>query len=216
MGNLKQRWAALAARYDALTPRERGLVLLAVLAVVYALWDSVVLGRLQPARRQLEDTLATAETRLAGLDQAVAEVTAQASHDPNAGPREQLARLKAELARADTEAQALARAFISPAAMVDVMRALLASRRALRLIALETAPATRLFPERDPAAPTVFRHELTIEFEGGYFDVLDYLRALAGQPLRWDALDYTVQAYPTARVRLKVHTLSFEREWLGA
>jgi MSHA biogenesis protein MshJ len=50
---------------------------------------------------------------------------------------------------------------------------------------------------------------LQLHLEGSYLATLRYLRALEALPWEffWDGLHFEVIEYPTARVRLDIHTL---------
>ena len=51
-------------------------------------------------------------------------------------------------------------------------------------------------------------------FEGDFFNTLNYLQALekTSWPIFWDQLTYTVTEYPKAKIVLRVHTLSEQKE----
>lgn len=58
--------------------------------------------------------------------------------------------------------------------------------------------------------PGVYKHSVELSIEGGYFAVLDYLKALENMPWQfyWEGMDYVVDDYPNAKVTLEVFTLS--------
>ncbi len=58
---------------------------------------------------------------------------------------------------------------------------------------------------------------MRLEFEGNYFEVLDYLADLESSDwdLGWRMLDYAVIDYPTASVVIEIETLSRDRSWIG-
>lgn len=64
----------------------------------------------------------------------------------------------------------------------------------------------------------VYKHTVTISFEGSFFNVLAYLNKLESLQWKiyWDFLDYEVISFPKARVSLEVFTLSTQRGMLGA
>jgi len=63
----------------------------------------------------------------------------------------------------------------------------------------------------------LYRHGLRATFEGGYLDILAYLRALEALPWRflWDEVSLEVPRYPVARVTLTVYSLSLDDAWIG-
>lgn len=225
MLNLSTQLALLAARIDALSIRERILVLTAILSVLVAGWNATLNEGYQKERAQLVQTLSLASTRMEALNSTMAEILARAQADPNQEARARLQGLQNRLAELNAQKRDLAASFISTHAMVTLLDNLLQSRGSLRLVALEKlAPQPLLKLETAAGKPVepaddirsmIYRHDLVVDFEGGYFDMLGYLRELEKLPLFWDSIDYEVASYPQARVRLRVYTLSFEKEWLG-
>jgi len=225
MDALRKHWTALALKVDALSLRERGMILAALVAVLFFVWDRTVHASLQAGSGELSRTLAQTEAQLQAAEQAMRELEARAGVDPNAGVRERLRTLERERRALDVRKSAFEDTLIVPRRMLELLRGVLAGHDGLKLVGLRTYPATPLFetpaadatpaPTGDAAAPAVYRHDLEIEFEGGYFQVLGYLRALERQPLFWDSVAYEVQTYPSARVSLRVYTLSLDKAWLG-
>ncbi len=64
---------------------------------------------------------------------------------------------------------------------------------------------------------TIFEHGLLLEMSGGYFETLDFLNALEKRHLNvvWDEITYTVTKYPNATIKIIVHTLSLDEDWIG-
>ncbi len=63
----------------------------------------------------------------------------------------------------------------------------------------------------------MFRHRLTLELEGSYYDIqryFDKVEALAEQ-LYWDEMHYTITEYPRGILELHVHTLSTSEDLIG-
>jgi MSHA biogenesis protein MshJ len=52
--------------------------------------------------------------------------------------------------------------------------------------------------------------------EGGYADLLSYLRALEALPQRvlWGSVNLKVEQHPKSVLTLRVYTISRERHWL--
>lgn len=65
--------------------------------------------------------------------------------------------------------------------------------------------------------PTLFRHGLEMQMRGSFAAILSYLHATENLPWRlyWDALEYKVEAYPNAKIVLRVYTLSVDEGWIG-
>lgn len=224
MSDLKKHGGELVHKLDALTLRERGMVFVALLAVMFFAWDLLLNSPLQAKYGVLTQTLGQAETQRQGVQFAIDGVRARAGVDPNAEVRARLQGLNEEKQTLETRRQAFRDTLITPQRMLELLRGVLAGHGDLKFVALQTHPARPLFAvpatarsgEKNEAdTPAIYRHDLTVEFEGEYFAVLDYLWALENQPLFWESIVYEVRTYPQAAVQLRVFTLSLDKEWLG-
>lgn len=221
MQQIRSQLESLSAQIDELSLRERALIFVAVVSIMVLGWNASINGRYQMERKQLQRELAETEARQEVVKRTTEEVLARHGVDPNRDLRHQLDTLQIRFHELEARKQALADSFIPPGRMAELLQSLLKGKGSLRFVSLETAPAEPVFAVEgqdvatSSAMPIVFRHGLTLEFDGDYFDMLAYLRELEKQPLFWDSVDYRVRTYPQASVRLKVYTLSFQREWLG-
>jgi hypothetical protein len=199
-------------------------VLLAALVLVYSAFATVLLeplrGRQEALRTQVEATAGQIEA-LADEAGALARRLAEA---PDAELRRESARLARDIADFDARLAEQRLGLVEPSQMVQLLEELLERQHDLRLVRLEALPAAAVLPDAPPGADAagstparLFRHEVVLEFEGGYLAALGYLDALRELPWRiyWDALHYEVGEHPTAHVTLRVHTLSFDEAWIG-
>jgi MSHA biogenesis protein MshJ len=131
--------------------------------------------------------------------------------DPNAALNQELAQLDAELAAGRVKLAVLLERFITPERMPGLLQEFLSSHPNLQLHKVSNLRVEEI------EGAGVFRHSMIIEMSGGYFAVLRYLQALeeSDWAFNWRSLDYVVEIYPRARVRLEIETLSDERSWIG-
>jgi len=63
----------------------------------------------------------------------------------------------------------------------------------------------------------IFQHFISMEIAGGYFDVLAFMKDIESRKLNimWDEINYEVQTYPVANVKIIIHTLSLDEGLLG-
>lgn len=64
---------------------------------------------------------------------------------------------------------------------------------------------------------SVFEHGISLEMSGGYFETLNFLKELEKHHLSvvWDAIDYEVIKYPKASIKIVMHTLSLDEDFIG-
>lgn len=228
MEALKIRMQALLRKIDRLSLRERVLVVIVSLGTVLGLWDMAFYQSIAAQRKQLTHQLTQVQTDIAAQTESAEQIRRKDLFDPNTSTRNQLASMRTQIDQTKAGIDAKAGEFISPRQMARALEELLSQHREMALINLKTLPPTKLFDGREndeqdldkdtlQDLPVVYRHGLSLEIEGRYFDTLKYLKALEALSWRfyWDAVDYQVKDYPLARVKIDVYTLSLEEGWLG-
>lgn len=213
-------WSNLLDRVDALSLRERLLVLGAVLTLVAVAWDGLLMRPLERSRTQLKTEVSSLRKEVDRLDRTIAELGSEDPVDPDGGLHEQLLSTRGAVRELDQQLGGLTRGLIAPEDMVQVLRDVLDKTPPLRLISLRSLPAEplaslvpgQMLPGR------IFRHGVELELAGGYLDVLAFLRAMEQLPWRfyWQSLDLQVEQHPRLRVKLTAYTLSEEEAWIGA
>jgi len=224
---LDAQWQRWQTRFKAFKPREQVLVAAAGVAILLMLCDQLLWTPLARASAQQRNLIDSTQQQLDELKAARIAVDSKLAEDPDAELRRELDAVNERLAKKNAQLTALTVDLIPPAAMADALRAVLSERGRLQLIALRNEDAVPAFAPagaatREPDAATervaIYRHALTLEFKGRYFDVVEYLQALEKMQWRfyWEALDYRVEQYPEAIITLRVYTLSNRESWIGA
>ncbi len=224
---MKERLKRLAEIIDALSPRERALLLGAVLAVLFSVWDQLLMAPLVRQHAVVSNEMEAVRDNLSKLDRQIEAIIRSQRQDPDQANRDRLVQLNAVHERLDGRIAEVTVDLIPPRKMARVLEEILVRKKNLELVRVESLGAKPLLEpddnrpvgESDPPAeiPGIFRHGLVIEFEGGYFATLEYLQALEGLPWRffWESIDYQVEEFPRARVTVTVSTLSFNQGWIG-
>jgi MSHA biogenesis protein MshJ len=229
----------IAKRIDALQPRERLLLFVTVVVVLFVLWDSLLLRDQLAGRERLNQEFAAAETQHVAETARQDMLRKQLSEDPNERERARLARYQAEIARIDEVLKEKTLEFISPRQMVGALKSLIEKEPGLQLVSLETTgpdvPSVEAVADAAEAAgaanggsedndakaalttPMVYLHGLEMEFEGDYFSVLNYVRRLESLKWRfgWSSLAIRMEDYPVSKVRIRLETLSLTEGWIG-
>ena len=227
---MKEEWRKLAARFDALTVRERVLVLAGLVAGVALLFDTLALQPLEARKRLLERQVA--ETRN-NIKLAEAVLAARGSvTDPDEVRRSYRNALREQLVEIDQSMQGLQRGLVPSERMAKLLQEMLSRTRGLQLVSLRTLPVQRYeTPGIAPAAKagngaakpmpkdperTVYQHSFEITVQGSYFELYDYLTQLEKLPWQmfWGRISVNTERYPRLRATLTVQTLSLNRAWL--
>lgn len=231
---MKKELQLWLGKVDALSVRERGIVLVTALALVYTAWDYLLFAPLQQRAAAAQAQIQEVNGRIAELAVQSSQIMARTGLDPDRQNREQSQRLREEIARVDLRLRELTVDLITPEGMAGVLEQVLTQETDLHLVRLENQGAEPLLKE-PPAAPAdpggkpqgadsgaagpahVYRHGMVIEVRGGYLSALKYLQALEALPWRflWGRLEFKVERYPDGQGTITVHTLGLQEGWIG-
>jgi MSHA biogenesis protein MshJ len=202
-----------SARFDRLSLRERLLILAAVLAVLFVLWDSLLFAPLEIRRHALSNEVDSLQS---SITTTTAALQTSLTNDPARNALVQIGRTQRAIDALDQQLQSATVGLLPPDRMTAVLQDMLRRRQQLTLVSLRTETATTLLQgPADPAGP--YLHPVELVLSGRYLDILDYLQALEALHWRlyWKTLELDSSAYPIDRVRIEIGTISLDRAWLG-
>lgn len=217
--------AGLKAKFEQLSARERNIILVLGLVVVVFLWDQLLFAPLQRDSQKVKQQINTLNNNMATQTNQLTEIMESAKHDPNRELKQKHQQLSESLQRLETRQQSLTANLIPPRQMAEVLEQVLRQKTRLKLVKVTSLPAEKLTGTTDQTqsaggnseTSVLYRHGVELELEGSYFETLGYLRSL--EQLRWkvlwDSLEYEVQEYPRAHIRLQINTLSTNAGWIG-
>jgi len=218
---VKQRLQWLANRIDVLSARERMLLFLALAFILYMLWMSLFMDKVDARHSSLQAQIQAVSDRNTALQGEVQQILARQEQDPNRGTREKIAKAESQVKVLDKQLQEQATHFIPPKEMAHVLERVLLDSKRLRLVSASSlAPIPLLVGNKGVSASDpvrIYKHGLRLQFQGSYLDTLAYLKRLEGLKwkLFWGGIQYTVNDYPKATCVIEVYTLSFNESWIG-
>jgi len=222
---------AMMDRIDALSIRERGIILAAIVFIMFTIWDKLLM---QP--QLIEERKVLADLQLKQAEQSVMNIKFQEQvrktrTDPDAANRARLETLKKQLAEIETDVRESTNHLVSPNNMAVILQTILNKSRGLQLteirglgvsplVAVAAVPAGQEGVVSPPAVDgleNAYKHGLVLKFEGDYMSTLQYLRELEALEwgFFWENLEYEVIEYPKGRVSITLYTLSLEKDWIG-
>lgn len=214
-----RRIGELANRIDALSLRERAMLMVGAFMVLFLLWDTFLMSGIEAQRKVIAAEIKAAQGRVEQLNQAIATASRQAARDPKQVLSEALRDTRAHIADLDARLAERSSQVVPPREMAKVLEEILQRQGRLKLVSAQSLAPTRLFESAagEEVPGTVYRHGLAIEIEGRYLDVLAYLGELESLDWQffWDAVELESADYPTNRVLIRIYTLNFEEGWLG-
>ena len=214
---------AYQEKFENLQTRERVLVLVVFLALIYMLWSLSFGSKIDSENRQLQRSVSELKVKLDAQNLEIQSLRTLTAQDPDRILRQELAQLVTDIEKVDQSLAAMSVGLVPAKELPLILEKVLLQTGKLALVSLQTLPIEELqlsIPVESAAstpATGVYRHSVLLTLRGAYFSLHDYLLALEQLPWRfyWDSLDYHVGAYPQADITLKVYTLSTERGVIG-
>jgi MSHA biogenesis protein MshJ len=228
----------IAEKIDSLSLRERAMVFIGVIAVIFSLWDSFLISPLEAEQKEMIADLNKKNAERLVLNTRFQELIKTRQKDPNAANLARLKALRSRLIDVQAELESSTDNLVSPKDMPKVLETVLHQTDGLTLISLRSLGVTPLVAKEKIEATTksndnnkagneikltadnidnAYRHGLRIEFSGNYLTTLNYLKSLEGLEwgFYWDNFELSVSEYPDASASIEIFTLSLQQEWIG-
>lgn len=215
MQPLSASWRRLDHRFQALSLRERVLIIMMTLGVLVA---AAELAFYAPLRQQIRAEAQQQQAHQQQQEQLENELAQLQHWQASQEDGSQLVTVRDQLARVDEAIQQLSQRMVPPQEMAALLQQLLAREQGMQVLALEKLPLQQpTVTDGATLTAPLYRHRLRVSLRGSYFDSLRYLRAMEALPwtVYWDRLDYRVEDYPNAVLTLEIATLGQEEGWLG-
>lgn len=227
---MKEQWQKLAERFGAFQPRERAIILIAVVVGTALIFDAVAFQPAQARRKSLEQQVVQARQQLKTAE--VIMQTKQSVGDSHAVKRTYRDALRGRVTEIDQNIKGLEEGMVPPERMARLLEGVLSRTRGLQLMSLRALPPRRVESMAEAPASqagsktakpavkepgrTIYQHSFEVTLQGSYSDLHDYLAQLEKLPWQmfWSRINVQTERYPRLRVTLTVQTLSLARAWL--
>lgn len=219
MDRLKELYRKYVDRINNLSLRERGIIFIAILVVLYGLAANLLFPPIYAEQSRIQKQLTSKRAQIQAFEKQIQEALVQVAHDPDAANRARRDQLQTQLKELDASLAAVTSRLVSPKEMARVVEQILLKNRSLELVRIESLAPVPL-RQADAAAASAgldaYRHGMRIEIRGNYLDVLKYLKELEALPWKvfWGHIGLKVEQYPISHVSLEVYTLSTEQGWI--
>ena len=216
---LQTRWRQGRRMFDSRLLNERRLIIVAAVAFVYFVLDSVLIT---PSMQEFTQASKRNKAAFAARDALVAEAQRRKQDMAlqEAEARQEITRIKERIERSK-QALAQQQAMLIPARdMRNLLEGLLAQNGRLQLQVVKTMP-----PEDVKFAPIpgvalsqtmLYRQSMEVAVAGSFIEVLTWLRSVESLPrkLLWDSLSLKTTDRGVVVLTLQVHTFSPDRDAL--
>lgn len=226
---MKHQLKSVSVYLNALSLRERILVLLVLSTVIYVIWDGVFQTpldqdylRLQNIQRQNQQQQQERDIQIAQDSVLLAE-RSRTKQQAN----QVIIKARAQLKQIEQQLDNVFETLVPPNKITELLRSLLLETNGLTLVSLNNEPAKNITPQSESTDDnteatqalnaSLYEHAATIKLSGNYQQLYQYLSALEHSKWRlfWDQLHYKVTEYPIAEITLRVHTISTDEHWIG-
>jgi MSHA biogenesis protein MshJ len=205
--------------FDDSSMRQRMIVAAAIFIAMHGAWDKFFYQPQLAKIDKIETVIEDRQNRIAQFGQVMQKANITSSGDAQSS---QIAGLERQIAKLDSQIETISSDLITPDQMPDVLQQLLTKNNKLKLTHLDSESAELLVnntEEADVDTPItpVYRHALTLQFEGDYLSTLDYILAVEQLDWRifWDSVRIYSDDYPHTRVSVSLYTLSLDEGWIG-
>lgn len=206
--------AVYLEKIDALTPRERVILFLLLLAGVWAGLDSLLLRPMDRSIHVQQEALRAATERIASAQDTLNRRAGQI--DPA-----RLAQQRLDAARRALDTQMHARGqsrLVAAKDMAQVLQGLLRNQPGLALTGLKTLPpeAVGLPAHARTEEAALYRQGVRISLAGAYENLVRYMESLESLPVGfyWARAELDASHHPEIELTLTLYTLSTEQTWL--
>jgi len=232
LDDLKVRLKPLADRIDALSLRERGIIFVAILGVLYFVAVNLMFTPIRAEQDRLQKQLQSKREQTQLIENQVQIVVTGGVQGADAVKRERFNALQTNLKMIDEALAKVTTGLVPPKEMARLVELVLVKNKGLQVIKVESLPAAPLIEENPasnpndraggakigptPAGLMVYKHGMRIELKGSYMDILRYLRALEGLPWKvfWGQATLQTEEHPVSKLTLLIYTLSTQDSWI--
>ncbi|MEE4295972.1 MAG: hypothetical protein V2J20_05070 [Wenzhouxiangella sp.] len=208
---------ATEERINALSLRERALLGIAALAVVFMLWDLLFMSGLRERHDRVQNQIEQVQSQVQNLTETIQQTAIASADDPRADLERQRRALNEDIERLETRLADDLGEVSTPTETRAMLSSLLAESPGLSLISLENLPVQLLQAADAQPIPGVFIHRIRVLVEGEHAVVRDYLERAANLTggVYLESVDLQVDQWPVNRVELMFYSLALDDRWLG-
>lgn len=210
-----------------LSLRERILILLGILSVLYMIWDTFLLIPVQHSHKNLTEEHLRIKKQLSDLEVRNILASGLLKNNNKEKFNTQIEQVKRKINELDQTLKVRLQGRVPDELMSSMLNDVLEKNQGLQLVFIHNLPAEALIQKegkkeliKEPLQennPGIFMHSLELQLQGSYLDILDYLIALESMQWKifWDQVQLKVLEYPKVKVHIKVHTFSLTEGWLS-
>ena len=218
----------LFEKIDSRILRERALIFITLLAVVFLLWNFLVQVNFDRERKVLQAEAEKISSEQRSLETQISTLAMAMASDPAIAKNNQINKLNSEISVVEERLSGLSQGLISAEKLPKVLEEVLLRTASVKLLQVRTLAASELqlavattdvnsAGKANSGGTGVYKHGVLIRVAGSYSELIQLMTEIEALQWKfyWESLDYTVKQYPNAEIDLRVFTLSSEEGLLG-
>ncbi len=221
----------LMDQIDSRVIRERVLIFLTALAIVFLGWNFLLQGHFDDERKELDLEMQSVAVEQKALEVRISDLTLSMASDPAIARGSEIAALNQRIAAVEHQLSGLSQGLISAHQLPKALEDVLQKTSGINVLHVQTLPASELRiaakVDAPPAGATsvseeeggtgVYKHAVLIRVTASYMQVLQLMTEIESLQWKfyWESLNYRVTQYPEAVIDIRVFTLSSEEGLLG-
>ena len=213
---MKAQFEQLAQKFDALSQRERGLIAIALLALI-AMLAYMPIESLWKQQYSTAQQLKVIEQENQVSVQQIDLYQQRLALDPNQDYRQRLTLLQQQNQQLDTQLNEQMVDMVPADYMPKLLGNLLGQVQGITLLKFTSVAPVPLLAVGEEKKLNLYSHGIRMSLEGDYFSVLRFVEAVEAMPdkLYWKRLDYKVADYPKGKVDIELYTLSINKDFIS-
>lgn len=218
----------LLEKIDSRVLRERALIFLTLLALIFLLWNFLVQAKFDRERDALEAEATKVASEHQALQTQMSTLAMAMASDPAIAKTNEIRTLNTRISDVEARLSGLSQGLISAEQLPKVLEEVLLRTSSVNLLQVRTLAATELQlatattdikneGEAATGGTGVYKHGVLIRVAGSYSQLIQLMTEIEALQWKfyWESLDYTVKLYPNAEIDIRVFTLSSEEGLLG-
>ncbi|BDA59112.1 MSHA biogenesis protein MshJ [Shewanella xiamenensis] len=213
---MKAQFEQLAQKFDALSQRERGLIAIALLALI-AMLAYMPIESLWKQQYSTAQQLKVIEQENQVSVQQIDLYQQRLALDPNQDYRQRLTLLQQQNQQLDTQLNEQMVDMVPADYMPELLGNLLGQVQGITLLKFTSVAPVPLLAVGEEKKLNLYSHGIRMSLEGDYFSVLRFVEAVEAMPdkLYWKRLDYKVADYPKGKIDIELYTLSINKDFIS-
>lgn len=216
--SLQSQVAEIRDKVDALSSRERVIIAVTVIAVIFGVYNQFVLDPFLKHRKELQQQMAAIGPEMEVMQQSMESLIKRQASDPNISLRNTVKKKNKKVKELEGIIENETKRLIDPQKMPKILGYLLSRQSALKINSVKSSSGEPIYLDADRKKPSgLFKHDLTMSLEGTYYQVQSYLKNVEemAEQVYWDEMTFESKKYPVGVLVLNVHTLSTSKELIG-